>query len=125
MEYKNRADEIGHKLPFIIDLSSHRDVVGLVGEPQRGIAGVKHAIKDCLIYWKQQLNESIFIWLMIGMAEGDGMLAIDAVDELITEGSLESSIKIVPCLLMSQSAFEIDFTPPSPLNQLKALMVRF
>lgn len=79
MEYKNRADEIGHKLPFIIDLSSHRGVVGLVGEPQRGIAGVKHAIKDCLIYWKQQLNESISIWLMIGMAEGDGMLAIDAV----------------------------------------------
>lgn len=118
-------DVAGHELPFIIGISGHRDVVSLVNEPQAGEDGVKRAIKECLIYWKQQLNEHTPIWLMTGMAEGVDMLAIEAADELILEGWARSSIKVVPCLPMPQSAFVMDFTSSSSLEQFQAQMARF
>lgn len=119
------ATGCGHELPFIIGISGHRDVAHLISEPQSGTEGVKQAIKECLLYWKNQLNEFTPIWLMTGMAKGADLLAIDAIDELIAEDADPSKFKVVPCLSMPQTAFEMDFANSPELDQFQALMRQY
>lgn len=115
----------GHELPFIIGISGHRDVAHLQSESQSGTEGVKRAIKEALLYWKNQLNEHTPIWLMTGMAQGADLLAIAAVDELIAEGYEQSKLKVVPCLPMPQVAFEMDFANSEERQHFQTLMSKY
>ncbi|MCK8080665.1 hypothetical protein [Vibrio sp. 1CM24A] len=96
-------------LPFIIGVSGHRDVKCLKNRPQQGLDGVKQAIKTCLLEWAAYLGPQTPVWLMSGMAAGSDLIVIEAAEELIHEGWNGGPLKIVPCLPMPQSNFELDF----------------
>ncbi|WP_274026706.1 hypothetical protein [Vibrio parahaemolyticus] len=100
-------------LPFIVGVSGHRDVVHLLDESESGLEGVKNAIKDGLLYWRNQVGEKTPFWLLSGMAEGADLLAVVAAEELIEQGWSAELLKIVPCLPMEKQAFYSDFQSSS------------
>ncbi|WP_351018399.1 hypothetical protein [Shewanella sp. AC91-MNA-CIBAN-0169] len=113
MEFtQQNNNESSKKIPFIIGISGHRDVIGLTKDSKSGLEGVKKAIKSCLLYWRTQLNDTTPIWLLSGMAEGADLLAVEAANELINEGWQSEQLIIIPCLPMLISAYETDFAEP-------------
>ncbi len=112
-------------LPFIIGITGHRDIQCLSSKPEEGLNGVKQEIKSCLLHWKKQLGDATPIWLLSGMAKGSDLLAVEAAEELISEGWPADFLKIIPCLPMPQTAFENDFDDQKSLAQLRFYLEKY
>jgi len=109
-----------NKLPFIIGITGHRDLLNLKSAHNRehDLKSIKEKIKAALKHWRSQfecddIKESINtpIWILSGMADGADLLAIEGAEELwAEEGWPKESLKVIPCLPMSESAFRHDFS---------------
>lgn len=121
----NTSEVISAGLPFIIGVSGHRDIVSLKMDPDTGCEGIKQAIQDCLLYWRQQVGEYTPIWLISGMAEGADLLTIEAAQELIDNGWDRAYLKIIPCLPMKAFALEQDFSDHQQLNHFRTSLERY
>ncbi|MBA6352716.1 hypothetical protein [Colwellia sp. BRX9-1] len=129
-----------NKLPFIIGITGHRDLISLKSKTHThidivaikeqiklDIVAIKEQIKRALIHWRNQFGKGTKtepnntpIWILSGMADGADLLVIQAAEELWAEQAAKelltkeswpkASLKVIPCLPMDESAFEKDFS---------------
>lgn len=117
------------KLPFIIGITGHRDLLSLRKQPSEGLEAVKTSFKECLQYWREKLGNATPIWIYSGMAAGADLIASQCAEELIDSNDPKwrnGLLDVFPCLPMPIEHYKIDFRQdPSSLNRLDASLLRF
>lgn len=132
------ASHLTSKLPFIIGITGHRDILTNNADAVNdNSAELKSTIRATLLHWHHQLNSVAKpdttsvnerqivtpIWLMSGLAEGADLLSIEVALDLQAELGCEA-IKIIGCLPMPLINFEQDFRPSSnSYFQLKKMVL--
>ncbi|TMM47032.1 hypothetical protein [Colwellia ponticola] len=127
------ANHLTSKLPFIIGVTGHRDILASdVSSANFDVNGnnatLKATIRATLLHWHHQLNIEANpntvtkavnerkivtpIWLMSGLAQGADLLSIEVALALQTELGCDA-IKVIGCLPMPLTNFEQDFQPIS------------